>query len=580
MTTRKTHTPFKVPTLRLPTLAIMSGLASIGGLAAADPVVPAKAIPLFNGTNLDGFHTWLVDSQRADPRRVFTVADGMIHISGDGLGYLSTEQEFADYHLVAGFKWGARNRAWGDRVGKARDSGIFLHSAGPDGNSHDGKGAFKAAIECNLFQGATGDFLLIRGTDSDGSLLAPRLTATVTGERDADGWYTWKHGGMAQTIERWGRINWSGKSREWKDMLDFRSPGDVENPPGEWNRVDCVCDGGRITVKVNGKVVNEAFDVSPRQGKILLQCEGSEVFFRKLELQPLEKKREPDKLAVSRETDAVVIRKASGETVLRYQLTPPPDAKLSVPSGCYFHPLTTPEGIAVTDVAPDDHRHHRGIFLAFVEMRGRKDADFWGWGEHAPVKGRQIVNTKITDLPAGGDAAGFLARNEWRADGDAIVVEELKASTRMIPAAQVLDLDYTLTADADLKLSQWAFSGFCVRLRRDGSIEAHGPSGPVKLPDPIHTKPDSDWPAAAWYAFTLTLENGERAGVAVIDHAKNPPSLWHNHSVTRMLNPCIVAPSAVTLKATQPLRLRYRVVAFDGDLPKALLNGLVSDWEK
>jgi hypothetical protein len=247
---------------------------------------------LFNGTNLAGFHTWLVDSQRADPRRVFTVTNGMIRISGDGLGYLSTEREFADYHLVAEFKWGARNWPWGDRVGKARDSGIFLHSAGPDGNSHDGKGAFMAAIECNLFQGATGDFLLIRGTDADGSLLAPRLTAEVADGRDADGWFTWQRGGKHQTIERWGRLNWSGKSRDWRDTLDFRGPRDAESAPGEWTRVECVCDGARITVKVNGAVVNEAFDVWPRRGKILLQCEGSEVFFRVLELRPVERKRE------------------------------------------------------------------------------------------------------------------------------------------------------------------------------------------------------------------------------------------------------------------------------------------------
>jgi hypothetical protein len=314
MTKQKSPETAGLTARRLPALTLMFGVALGCASSAADPVVPAETIRLFNGRNLDGFHTWLVDSQRADPRRVFTVADGMIHISGDGLGYLSTKQEFANYHLVAEFKWGARNWAWGDRTGKARDSGIFLHSAGPDGNSHDGKGAFKAAIECNLFQGATGDFLLIRGTDTDGSLLAPRLTATVAGERDADNWFTWKPGGKPQTIERWGRINWFGKSREWKDVLDFRSPGDVENPPGEWNRIDCVCNAGRITVSVNGRVVNEVFDVSPRQGKILLQCEGSEVFFRKLELQPLEKKREPDKLAVGREPDAIVVQKDTGET--------------------------------------------------------------------------------------------------------------------------------------------------------------------------------------------------------------------------------------------------------------------------
>jgi hypothetical protein len=36
-------------------------------------------------------------------------------------------------------------------------------------------------------------------------------------------------------------------------------------------------------------VVNEAFNVFPRADKILLQCEGSEIFFRTLELHPLPK---------------------------------------------------------------------------------------------------------------------------------------------------------------------------------------------------------------------------------------------------------------------------------------------------
>jgi hypothetical protein len=40
---------------------------------------------------------------------------------------------------------------------------------------------------------------------------------------------------------------------------------------------------------LNGVMVNEAFDVSPSSGKILLQCEGSEILFRKLELLPLDR---------------------------------------------------------------------------------------------------------------------------------------------------------------------------------------------------------------------------------------------------------------------------------------------------
>ena len=43
----------------------------------------------------------------------------------------------------------------------------------------------------------------------------------------------------------------------------------------------------RITVVVNGAVVNECFDVFPSKGKILLESEGFEVYFRRFELRPL-----------------------------------------------------------------------------------------------------------------------------------------------------------------------------------------------------------------------------------------------------------------------------------------------------
>ena len=85
-----------------------------------------------------------------------------------------------------------------------------------------------------------------------------------------------------------------------------------------------------------------------------------------------------DALRTKRADDAVVVS-AGERDVLRYQLTKPADSKLPVESACYFHPLRTPGGTVVTDVAPADHPHHRGVFLAWFEMKGKADADFWGW---------------------------------------------------------------------------------------------------------------------------------------------------------------------------------------------------------
>jgi hypothetical protein len=244
--------------------------------------IAAHAGELFNGRDLAGFYTWLRDSHYEDPRGVFTVNKGMIRISGDGLGYLGTTNSFENYRLIVEFKWGRINTHWNERIGRARDSGIFLHATGPDGNSHDGEGAFMAAIECNLFQGATGDFLLIRGNDAAGGLIAPRITSRVAPEQDAEGFPFWQQDGRLQTIETWGRLNWFGKCRQWRDELDFRGPRDIERPHGDWNVVECIADERRIIIKVNGVVANEAFNVQPSRGKILLQCEGSEIFFRRI----------------------------------------------------------------------------------------------------------------------------------------------------------------------------------------------------------------------------------------------------------------------------------------------------------
>lgn len=277
---------------------------------------------------------------------------------------------------------------------------------------------------------------------------------------------------------------------------------------------------------------------------------------------------------IAKEESAVVIRNRGGAAVLRYQLERPKDSKLSVESACYFHPVTTPKGVVLTDTAPSDHLHHRGIFLAWVEMHGAKDADFWGWGEHAPKKYRVIVNRDVSEMRATQTSAGFRALNEWMAEDLVMLEEQLDVSMKEHTKANanVLDVAYSLTPTADTTLARWAFSGFCVRTRKDGKLEAFGPNGLVSLKNPKHTEPESDWPNASWYDYTLKLDNGTLAGVAVMNHPNNPRTLWHNHRDVRMLNPCVVAPEALTLKAGKRLILRYRVVLHDGPLPREFLE--------
>jgi hypothetical protein len=274
-------------------------------LAAADepeePLVPDRVIQLFNGSDLSGWTTWLVDAKHEDPRGVYSVRDGALRISGDGFGYLSTDRAYKDYRLVVEVKWGSQN--YRTRRGMARDSGIFLHTAGPEGNSYDrgwgakdrntgpdvGTGAYKAAIECQVMEGGFGDLLLIHGRYADGRDIPVRATVRATARQVEPDYAKYQFDPRADEITlSHAAIAWQHKSPAWQDVPGFRGSRDVESPLDEWTRLECTAAGDRITVHVNGRQVNQARNLFPAAGKILLQCEGSEVFFRKIELHPFE----------------------------------------------------------------------------------------------------------------------------------------------------------------------------------------------------------------------------------------------------------------------------------------------------
>jgi hypothetical protein len=252
----------------------------------AEPITPKGGmIRLFNGQDLTGLYTWIRDTGYDDPRKVFTVHDGLLHISGDGYGYVTTRQEYRDYRLVAEFKWGTRT--WGDRKTKSKDSGILVHCVGPDGN----QGNWMASIEAQIIEGGIGDILVLPGKYADGSAVPSSITCELRTDadgkvhKDAMGVY-WKKGGPKQTFNK-GRVNWYGRDPDWKDVLGIRGKLDVESRDGEWNKMEVICDGGHITNIVNGIVVNEGFDAFPTAGKIIFQTEGAEILFRKIELWPL-----------------------------------------------------------------------------------------------------------------------------------------------------------------------------------------------------------------------------------------------------------------------------------------------------
>lgn len=278
--------------MRVFPLLLLLPLTPLAGAAPGAAIRPERTIRLFDGRSLDGFYTWLVDTHREDPLRVFSVVDQVdgapaIRVSGERWGGLVTRQAYRDYRLVVEFRWGLAT--WGERKSAARDGGVLVHCQGRDGNTAgDFNGPWMRSVEAQVIEGGVGDVILVAGFDPGGVKVQPRLTARAGTDRDGEPVFDPR----AEAREfASGRVNWSGRDPDWEDRLGFRGREDVESAHGQWTRLEVIADGDRITNLVNGKVVNEGTRSSLTEGKILLQSEGAEIYFRRLDLEPLKASR-------------------------------------------------------------------------------------------------------------------------------------------------------------------------------------------------------------------------------------------------------------------------------------------------
>ena len=138
--------------------------------------------------------------------------------------------------------------------------------------------------KCQIAQGCVGDFIVIRGQDSSGKKVPVTITSDTVNA--SDGKTRWKRGGKP-TVYSGRQFWWSEHEAGFEEVIDTHGKSDVESPLGQWTRVECICKGDRITVLVNGKEVNECYAVWPSGGKILIESEGFEILFRKIELRSL-----------------------------------------------------------------------------------------------------------------------------------------------------------------------------------------------------------------------------------------------------------------------------------------------------
>lgn len=205
----------------------------------------AQEIHLFNGKNLDGWYMDVPDLDK-DPslRKPFLVRDGKLVSLGTPNGHLLTKKEFENYRLEVDYRF----------AGKPGNCGVLIHASRPRALY----GMFPQSIEVQMMHENAGDFWCI---------VEDIQVENMEKRRGPK--------------ENWGITE--GKERRIVNLTEGS-----EKPLGEWNRMVIECKEDRITVWVNGDLVNDGFGATARRGKIALQAEGAEVEFRKVILTPLQ----------------------------------------------------------------------------------------------------------------------------------------------------------------------------------------------------------------------------------------------------------------------------------------------------
>ena len=257
--------------------------------------------PLFNGKDFSGwetylskpFHTWDVPGlkrgtngnylepigKNRDPLKVFTVetVDGQpaIHVSGQGFGTLTTTETFTNYHLRLQVKWGERR--WASRTNAVRDAGLLYFVHGEPGYRSE---SWPRSVEFQIQEHDLGDLYAIA------TQITVPARKEIQGTNNRTFYFYDPNGGPVLFVEKKPIGN------------RCRHSVDAEKPRGEWNTLDLICFNGDSLHIVNGQVMMrlhnaqrlDGAEPAPlTSGAISLQTEGAEVFYRNVEIQPIEK---------------------------------------------------------------------------------------------------------------------------------------------------------------------------------------------------------------------------------------------------------------------------------------------------
>ncbi len=196
--------------------------------------------------------------------------DLILRVSGEIYGCVFTREAFENYHFTLKVKWG--DKKYEPRMDKLKDSGILYHSVGEAGVDY--WRSWMLSQEFQIMEGHMGDYW-------------PQATSGVDIR-------AYLPEGIMNSV-----------ASQHQSFLPFGAGGpnnfclrseNVESAAGEWTTLELICFEGNSLHIVNGKVVmvlrNSRYLVDGKtvpltKGKIQLQSEAAETFFKDIRIKQI-----------------------------------------------------------------------------------------------------------------------------------------------------------------------------------------------------------------------------------------------------------------------------------------------------
>jgi hypothetical protein len=300
------------------------------------------------------------------------------------------------------------------------------------------------------------------------------------------------------------------------------------------------------------------------------------------------KKKSPSQAPMTVEDNSkALILKQNGKSILQYNYTTvePPEGvdKVFRRSG-FIHPAWSPAGNVLTNISPADHRHHFGIWNPWTKLQYDGAVyDLWNIGDKkGTVRARGIENTYSGNICAGYNAS--LVHYIFKADDEKAIMNELwKVKAYDTDEGFLWDFVSVLLPSTSLPvlLKEYRYAGFGYRATPEWTKE-----NCIMLTSEGKTRQQIDGSTARWIFITGDTKTG-RSGLLFLGHPDNynspePLRIWDENANggrgDAFINFAPTKNKDWELRAGENYTLRYRVLAYEGEMTPERANRLWNDF--